>query len=89
MGAPLESRITVSYSWATADAMADGLDVCLRAVFARCTDVSFRGVVMVMVDWLVGWLVGWLVDRDLSVCCIVLYCIVLYCIVLYCNAVVM
>ena len=85
MGAPLESRITVSYSWATADAMADGLDVCLRAVFARCTDVSFRGVVMVMVDWLVGWLV----DRDLSVCCIVLYCIVLYCIVLYCNAVVM
>ena len=86
MGAPLESRITVSYSWATADAMADGLDVCLRAVFARCTDVSFRGVVMVMVDWLVGWLVGWLIVICLSV---VLYCIVLYCIVLYCNAVVM
>ena len=45
MGVPVESRMMVSY--ATADAMADGLEVCWRADSARWKDVSFRGVAMV------------------------------------------
>jgi hypothetical protein len=45
MGVPVESRMMVSY--ATADAMADGLEVCWRADSARWKDVSFRGVGMV------------------------------------------